>query len=95
MVLALDGQVMLKITTKPDSEGDLVKLEGAIREAWLDEVRKVVALKRGQTKRRLDLSDVTFADASGIALLKELIDQGCEVEASSGFIAAALGLEIK
>lgn len=86
---------MLKITTKPDVTGDLVKLEGAIREAWLDEVRRVMGVECGQQKRRLDLSDVTFADASGIALLRELIDQGCEVEASSGFIAAALGLEAK
>jgi hypothetical protein len=42
---------------------------------------------------RLDLSSLSFADEAGIRLLRELLRQGAQIAAASGFVAALLRLE--
>jgi ABC-type transporter Mla MlaB component len=71
-----------------------VKLEGVLREPWLDEVRSAVVQScRPSNPIQLDLADVTFVDSAGVALLRELAGQGTQLVACSAFVAASLGLE--
>lgn len=85
---------MLKITKIIDGRRESLKLEGVLRDAWLEEVRIAASGMHTAKERCLVLADVTYADAEGVALLKELLTQGCKIESCSGFIAATLGLEI-
>jgi ABC-type transporter Mla MlaB component len=87
---------MLKITRVMNGTGPILKLEGTLREAWIAEFRRAwddaTQLRRGTVG--LDLSDVTFVDRPGIALLRDLLGKGkAELAACSSFVAAALGLE--
>ena len=50
-------------------------------------------LPEGYGPIRLDLSSVTFADEGGVRLLRELLRQGVQVAAASGFVTALLRLE--
>lgn len=80
---------MLRITRIAYSESvQTLKLEGKLLEAWVSEVRNACAPSPGWSGRtRLDLSAVTFADATGIELVRELLRQGVEIAACSGFVA--------
>jgi anti-anti-sigma regulatory factor len=86
---------MLRITANFNGQSRVLKLEGALREAWVQEVRD--ALQAGhciaEAPLALDLSEVKFVDSAGIALLRELLDGGAKVSACSGFVAACLELE--
>lgn len=85
---------MLRITKQINGRSTVLKLEGALREAWLAEVQHEAELvKSARHKLKLDLADVTFADAAGLALLGDLLRQGAKIVACSGFIAVSLGLE--
>jgi anti-anti-sigma regulatory factor len=65
-----------------------------MRERWLEEVNAQVELARARgPSLKLDLADVTFVDAAGIALLRGLLDDRAELVSCSGFVAASLGLE--
>jgi anti-anti-sigma regulatory factor len=87
--------VMLRITEVADGAGLLLKLEGKLREPWVEELARAARrpLPGGQGPIRLDLSSVTFADEAGVRLLRELLRQGVQVAATSGFVAALLRLE--
>jgi hypothetical protein len=79
--------VMLRITTRHEEDRLLLKLEGKLLEPWLDEVRRTCAASGiPPTRIRLNLAAVTFADAHGAALLRELIGNGAAIEACSGFV---------
>lgn len=86
---------MLRITRHPDDGATLLRLEGVLREGWLDEVSVQVTLaeRDASSPLKLDLTDVTFVDAAGAALLRELVDKRARIVGCSGFVAAALGLE--
>jgi anti-anti-sigma regulatory factor len=85
---------MLKITPRFSDGAAVLKLEGTLREAWIDETRRAIDAAAVSHRRiSLDLTDVSFADDAGIALLGALIQQGIHIAACSGFLAAALGLE--
>jgi hypothetical protein len=86
---------MLRITEVADGSGLLLKLEGKLREPWVEELARVARrpLPEGHGPIRLDLSSVTFADEAGVLLLRELLQQGVQVAATSGFVAARLRLE--
>ena len=66
---------MLKITVvESSSEAVRLRAEGRLMGRWVDELRRTCdlhALSNG-TRLTLDLADVSFADAAGIELLKEL-----------------------
>ena len=66
---------MLRITVvESSSEAVRLRAEGRLTGGWVDELRKTCdlhALSNG-IRLTLDLADVSFADAAGIELLKEL-----------------------
>jgi anti-anti-sigma regulatory factor len=87
---------MLRITEVVDGGlGLLLKLEGKLREPWVEELARAALrpLAEGRGPIRLDLSSVSFADEAGIRLLRELLRQGAQIAAASGFVAALLRLE--
>jgi hypothetical protein len=86
---------MLRITRHPDGGTTWLRLEGVLREGWLDEVITQVTLAQDSASSRpkLDLTDVTFTDPAGAALLRELIGNRARIVGRSGFVAASLGLE--
>lgn len=68
-----------------------IKLEGKLLGPWVDEVRQACAagtIPAGRTS--LDLSALTFVDAAGEGLLRDLIGQGIEVVACSNYVAELL-----
>jgi hypothetical protein len=68
-----------------------IKLEGKLLRPWVDEVRKACASGKDPAGRSsLDLSALTFVDAAGEELLRELIDQGIEIVACSSYVAELL-----
>ena len=66
---------MLKITVvESSSEAVRLRAEGRLTGGWVDELRRTCDLQglSDGIRLTLDLSDVSFADAAGIELLKEL-----------------------
>ena len=86
---------MLKITWSPRSRRvRVLKLEGELREAWVDVVREACAEPDPRSRRvHLDPAAVTYVDAAGAQLLRGLIDEGVEIAACSSFVAELLHLE--
>jgi anti-anti-sigma regulatory factor len=85
---------MLRVTPLHDSHRPGLKLEGKLFGPWTDELRKVCAAVASETSRpRLDLTAVSFVDASGADLLEELRSRGFELVGCSGYVAAILRAE--
>jgi len=86
---------MLRITEVANGSGLLLKLEGKLREPWVEELARAAGrpLPEGHGPIRLDLLSVTFADDAGVRLLRELLRQGVKIAPTSAFIAALLRLE--
>ena len=85
---------MLMITCKETSGSRrLLKLEGKLREPWLDELRKACNLA-GTPPSGLyfDLAALTFIDSAGVQWLDSLIRQGATVTACSRFVAEMLNV---
>ena len=86
---------MLKITeiARPDS-GRTFKLEGKLLGPWVDELRTVCMQPLDRLEQvDLDLAAVTFVNAAGAELLRELIRQGIIVTQCSAFVAELLHAE--
>ena len=84
---------MLKITRVPHKgQGLTIKLEGEVFGPWVDSVRAACAI-RGRRPRRLDLAAVTYVDAVGVELLRDLIAEGVEIAACSSFVRELLHLK--
>ena len=84
---------MLKVTqTNSHGGGATVKLEGKLLQPWVDEVRTLFPPAAGDSLPRLDLSALTFVDAVGTELLRQLLRQGVAIESCSPFVAALLQL---
>jgi anti-anti-sigma regulatory factor len=94
---------MLRIKVVDLSESAVVlRLEGRITGAWVEELRRTCAAHRfaahcftghtfpDEVQLSLELSDVSFADAAGIALLKELRSRGADLIRPIQFIAERL-----
>ena len=69
-------------------EAKRLHLEGRLAEGWVDELSRVVA--SGEEGITLDLQDLTFADARGAALLRDLHGRGAAVVGGSAFIQRLL-----
>ena len=83
---------MLKIAEAVRSELDVVlRLDGQVTDRWLDVLRKSCdgALNAGG-RLTLDLGNVSFADADGIALLRSLVDREVHLLNASPFLAQQL-----
>ena len=84
---------MLKITRlSHKGRGLTVRLEGEILGAWVGAVRDACAVRRCRP-RRLDLVAVTYVDAAGIQLLRDLMAEGVEIAACSSFVGELLQLD--
>jgi ABC-type transporter Mla MlaB component len=88
---------MLKISridgsTAARPAGDAtLKLEGQVRGRWVDELRRACVEALAATGRlTLDLADVSFIDASGVALFQELAARGVALSKCSLFAAELL-----
>ena len=60
---------------KAEADGFVVlRLEGNLSGQWVDELRRVTSepLREPAARLVLDLAEVTFIDADGLALLREL-----------------------
>jgi anti-anti-sigma regulatory factor len=83
---------MLRIaTTVTGGSTTVLKLEGKLFEAWIDELQRSIQVS--PDKLTLDLSSLSYADAAGIQVLADLIRNGAAVQGTSGFISALLHVE--
>jgi anti-anti-sigma regulatory factor len=81
---------VLRITRlSQKGRGLTIKLEGEIVGAWVGAARDGCAI-RGRRPRRLDLAAVTYVDAAGIQLLRNLMAEGVEIAACSSFVGELL-----
>jgi hypothetical protein len=89
------GLAMLRITTVTDSDSErIIKLEGKLVGPWVDEVRRACEARAAPPARvRLDLAALSFVDAAGARLLRELMQGGVAVGPCTGFVAALLKRE--
>jgi len=74
--------------------GLTIKLEGQILGPWLGTLR-AACTARGRRLRcmRLDLAAVTYVDAAGVQLLRELMAEGAAIAACSSFVGELLDLK--
>jgi ABC-type transporter Mla MlaB component len=87
-----DGR-MFRITSQPNGacETRLV-LEGRLVGETVEELRRIARETSAQGRRiALDLAALRYADAAGIALLRELIEDLAELQCASAFVSALLG----
>jgi hypothetical protein len=86
---------VLKITRLfPRGRGLTIRLEGELLGPWVGSVRDACAVRgRRPRRRRLDLAGVTYVDAAGVQLLRDLVAEGVEIAACSGFIGELLHRE--
>jgi len=87
---------MLKITRHTDNHSTTLQLEGRLAGPWVEELERCWASTVGeQDKRelRIDLSAVTYVDASGKDLLKKLSRKGVGL-AASGCLTSCIVEEI-
>ena len=83
---------MLMITcTENNGSGRKLKLEGQLRQPWLEELRNACGAG-GTPPSRLsfDLAALTFIDTASVQWLDALIRQGATVTACSRFVAEVL-----
>jgi hypothetical protein len=67
--------------------GLTIKLEGEIVGPWVDSVRDACTARGRRPRRpRLDLAAVTYVDVAGVQLLRDLVAEGAEITACSGFV---------
>ena len=77
----------------PD-QAETLKLEGKLLGPWVEELRNTCQSQAFTSNCiRLDLSAVMFVDAAGAKLLGDLMRQGAQITACSGYVAELLHLE--
>ena len=87
---------MLRITRIENGAGATLRLEGSLLGPWVQELSDACSGKPGLVPANsLDLAGVTFVDAAGTRLLRDLITQGIEIAACSRFVAELLRLEMQ
>ena len=87
---------MLKITVSgQDSSRRIIKLEGKLLQAWVDEVRRLCVEAEEGSLPSLDLSGLSFVDRPGTELLQQLLRQGVLIESCSPFVVELLGFVIE
>jgi ABC-type transporter Mla MlaB component len=74
--------------------GRFLQLEGELLEPWVETVRDACTQRGRRSKGfRLDLAAVTYVDAAGAQLLRELMRESIAIAACSSFVAELLHLE--
>jgi hypothetical protein len=80
---------MLRITVVESSANTItLRVEGRIAGPWLEELRRTCDAHRGadSANLQLEVEDVGFVDAAGVAYLKELREQGARLIRVSPFL---------
>jgi ABC-type transporter Mla MlaB component len=75
---------MLRITIEDSSDSATIRLEGDLAGQWVEEVERCwQSILAGPEKRtlRIALDTVTYVDAAGKALLREMHSAGAQLEA--------------
>lgn len=84
---------MLRIIRATEVDGPVVlRLEGQVRGQWIDELRRLSSeiLQKPATRLALDLAQVSFVDADGLELLRELSSRHVSLINCSLFVAQQL-----
>ena len=84
---------MLRVTVVESSRSAVtLRVEGRITGSSVEELRRAcdVHTVPEEVQLSLELADVSFADAAGIALLKELLSAGADLIRPTPFIAERL-----
>lgn len=82
---------MLKITPIHNATGTVLKLEGKLLAPWAAEVSAACADAACRSESvHLDLSELSFVDREGLALLRELAQRGVKIVSCSRFVAEML-----
>ncbi len=82
---------MLRITTVREDLQTVLKLEGKLLQPWIEEFDRVCTRAEVQSGHvRLDLADLTYADAAGTQRLRNLVQRGISITACSAFVAELL-----
>ena len=81
---------MLRITQVPLDDVTVIGLEGRLIGPWVEAASAAIAMARARGAVRLNLQQLTFADAPGIHLLKMLRAQGVGLIGGSAFIEILL-----
>jgi hypothetical protein len=85
------GLPMLKISvSEQDPSCRIIKLEGKLLQAWVDEVRRFCVEAEDGSLPSLDLSGLSFVDRRGAEMLQQLLRQGVRIHACSPFVAELL-----
>jgi hypothetical protein len=80
---------MLRITVvESNARAVTLRVEGRVAGPWVEELRTTCNVHTGPdpVQLHLELDDVSFADAEGIAYLKELRDEGVGLYHVSPFL---------
>jgi ABC-type transporter Mla MlaB component len=88
---------MLRITNGTRREGPTLVLEGRLTGPWVDELArcwKALTATRDARSVNVDLDGVTFIDAGGRALLREMHEEGATLAVCSGCMTRAIVEEI-
>ena len=69
-----------------------LRVEGRITGPWVEELRTACNVHTfpGDVELSLQLTDISFADAAGIALLRELRDRGVSLVGTTPFLTEQL-----
>jgi anti-anti-sigma regulatory factor len=89
---------MLRISREAPADGKkelVLRLEGQVKGAWVEELRRVCDETVGEggssdARLVLDLADVMFVDANGVALLRLLSNRHVLLTHCSPFVAEQL-----
>jgi hypothetical protein len=84
---------MLRITVVESSKNAVtLRAEGRITGPWVEELRTACKVHTllDQVQLSLELADISFADAAGIALLRELRNSGVRLICTAPFLAEQL-----
>ena len=83
---------MMRVTRMTMADGsETLHVEGRLTEQTVQELRDACRERGRRSGRlRLDLAAVTFADAAGTELLRDLVAEGVEIAVCSGFVGELL-----
>jgi len=84
---------MLRITVVESSKiAVTLRAEGRITGPWVEELRTACNVHTfpDEVQLSLELADISFADAAGIALLRELRNRGVDLIHTTPFLAEQL-----
>jgi ABC-type transporter Mla MlaB component len=82
---------MLRISEPTANHATTLKLEGRLVGPWVSQLREICEVHLAQERRvKLDFTDVTYADRSGVSLLLDLRVRGVELVNCSPFLIEEL-----